>query len=487
MNTLVAAFENKTSGQAFTKNGAVTLPTSGVKCVDLFAAIGSAQKMDDVLNMFEVAYREHKEIATRVALWGRDARGGAGRREAFRYILRWLEVNDFEMFTRVLAKTPELGRWDDVLCVQTDAGREIAFGMIARALAAGDRLAAKWMPRKATPKDDTAARLREFLGLTPRQYRKLLVRNTAVVETAMCSKNWAEITYEHVPSVAAARYARAFKKNDEARYGEFIESLKKDPSKKINTATLYPHDLYKTLWSGNQDDYAEQAWARLPDYIPEGLNYLPMIDTSSSMMTGSGATGMTCMDLSVSLGLYLMERQKGAFKNRGLTFNTRTEWIVNDPTKSLRQRFTSTRGANWGGSTSLQSAFDLLLDTAIKNNVRAEDMPTHIVILSDMEFNRATGNAYASSYYSRSENRTSENFSEIDRKYAKAGYTRPTIIFWNLNARVGNSPVTYDEYGTAMISGFSPAIMKTVMTQKVVTPLESLLETVGVERYNIFE
>jgi hypothetical protein len=114
-------------------------------------------------------------------------------------------------------------------------------------------------------------------------------------------------------------------------------------------------------------------------------------------------------------------------------------------------------------------------------------MPTHIVILSDMEFNRATGNAYASSYYSRSENRTSENFSEIDRKYAKAGYTRPTIIFWNLNARVGNSPVTYDEYGTAMISGFSPAIMKTVMTQKVVTPLESLLETVGVERYNIFE
>lgn len=487
MNTLVAAFDNKTADVALTQNGAVTLSTSGAKCVDLFAAIGSAQNMNDVLTLFEGAYREHKEIATRVALWGRDARGGAGRREAFRFVLRWLEVNDFDMFTRVLAKTPELGRWDDVLAVETDAGRAVAYGMIGRALAAGDRLCAKWMPRKATPKDDTAARLREYLGLTPRQYRKLLVRNTAVVETAMCAKNWAEITYEHVPSVAAARYARAFKKNDEARYNGFIESLKKDPTKKINTSALYPHDLYRTAMYGNQEDYANEAWKRLPNYLPDGVSMLALVDTSGSM--GCTASGQVqCIDVAVSLGLYLAEKNSGPFANRCINFNDKAEWISTDPNWSLRQRFQKIYGSNWGGSTNFQSAFDLILTTAVKYGVRPQDMPQYLLVLSDMEFNACVSfGDYRSSYYSRSDRRTSENFAAIDAKYAAAGYKRPKVIFWNLNARAGNSPVKMDEGDTALISGFSPAIMRTVLSQKTVTPLETLLDTVGVERYNIFD
>jgi len=482
MNALVAAFENSTSDLALTANGARTLSTSGSKCVDLFGTVGSPKNLDQFLDLFAQAYKEHKEIATRVALWGRDVRGGSGRRDTFRAVLKWLERNDFDVFERVAAKVPELGRWDDLLVVDTPAGREVAYGMIGRALAAGDRLCAKWMPRKATPKDLTALHLRQFLGLTPRQYRKVLARNTEVVESQMCAKNWAEIKYEHTPSVAAARYARAFKKQDGTRYQEFLDSLKKDPSKKINVGTLYPHDLYRTALQGGQAEYANEAWARLPNFIPEGIRLLPLVDTSGSM--SSPASGqVSCMQVAVSLGLYIAERNTGPFKDRAINFNTKSEWIKTNPKDRLDKRLRDMQTSNWGGSTNLQSAFDLILDTAVKHNVDAKDMPTHLIIMSDMEFNSATGQG---GYYSRSEQRTSENFSTIDNKYARAGYTRPSIIFWNLNARVGNSPVTMTETGTAMISGFSPSIMKTALSNKSVTPFETMMDTIGNDRYDVF-
>ena len=487
MNALVASLENSsTSAVAYTANGARTLPTSGAKCVDLFAALGSIQNEAQAVQMFAQAYAEDKKIATAVALWGRDVRGGAGRRAAFRAILKHLEVVDFEVFTRVLARVPELGRWDDVLSAQTEAGRAIAYGMVARALIAEDRLCAKWMPRKASQSDDTAARLREFLGLTPKQYRKVLVKLTDVVESKMCARHWSEISYDKLPSVAAARYARAFKKRDQARYEEYLQSLVKDPTKKINVGALYPHDLVRTACYGGQDTYATAAWKQLPNFIAEGISILPLVDTSSSM-TCPASGQLTCMDAAISLGLYLSERNTGPFKNRAINFNDRSEWIIDDPTQSLSARYYKMRQANWGGSTNLQSAFELILGAAVKGKVPQADMPQYLLILSDMEFNSACNYGSRSYLYDRGGAAKSENFAAIDAKYRAAGYERPQIIFWNLNARAGNSPVSMLEGNTSMVSGFSPAVMKSVLGQKTVTPLDSMLDTVLTPRYNVFD
>lgn len=482
MNALVASLENtSTAAVAFTANGARTLPSSGAKCVDLFATLGSIQNEAQAVSLFSQAYAEDKRIATAVALWGRDVRGGAGRRAAFRAILKHLEKIDFEVFARVLARVPELGRWDDVLVAETPDGQALAYGMVARALMAQDRLCAKWMPRKASQTDATAARLREFLGLTPKQYRKLLVKLTDVVETKMCARHWTEISYDKLPSVAAARYARAFKKRDQARYEEYLQSLVKDPSKKINVGALYPYDLVRTARYGGQDQYATAAWKQLPNFIAEGVSILPLVDTSGSM-SSPAAGQVTCMDAAISLGMYISERNTGPFKNRMINFNSVSEWIVDDETKSLANRYNHIQRANWGGSTNLQSAFELILKAAVKGRVPEADMPEFLLILSDMEFNIATGTR---SYYNR-DTPTSENFAAIEAKYAQAGYKRPKILFWNLNARAGNSPVGMLEDGTALISGFSPSVMKTVLSQKMVTPLDAMLDVVLVDRYDVF-
>ena len=71
----------------------------------------------------------------------------------------------------------------------------------------------------------------------------------------------------------------------------------------------------------------------------------------------------------------------------------------------------------------------------------------------------------------------------IARKYKLAGYELPKVIFWNLNARLGNTPVKYDERGTALVSGFSPAIMKSILSATQFNPAEIMLETINSERY----
>lgn len=481
MNAFVDAIEGR-NAPALTLNGAETLATTGSKAVDLFAIIGAPTDLPATVRLFGEAFSENKDLAARVALWSRDIREGAGRRQVFREILQYLEKNDFDAFSRVLVKVPELGRWDDVLVAQTPAGRKLAFTMIAKALSEENGLCAKWMPRQATKTDSTAVELREFLGLTPKQYRKLLVRLTNVVEQKMCAKQFDEINYSHVPSVAGARYAKAFRKRDTERYEAWLESLKKDPKAKVNTGALYPHDLHRTAVYGGQESFAEEAWKRLPDYVPADTRLLPLVDVSGSMCT-SVSGNIQAIDVSVSLGLYLAERNKSAFANKAITFSSNPSWISVNPKTSLKSRFNTIRGAEWGMSTNLEAAFELILNTAVKNKVPHSDMPTHLLVLSDMEFNQCT-EGFGRTRLGGSPR--SENFANIEQQYRAAGYERPQIIFWNLNCRSNNNPVSKDENGTVLVSGFSPAILKTVLTQKNVTPLEAMLETVGKDRYAIY-
>lgn len=63
----------------------------------------------------------------------------------------------------------------------------------------------------------------------------------------------------------------------------------------------------------------------------------------------------------------------------------------------------------------------------------------------------------------------------------------PTVIWWNVNGREGNSPVTYTSTGTGLVSGFSPSIMKNLLSSKTLTPLDLVLDTIMKERYVLSE
>ena len=450
-----------------TANGMATHQSSLDPTVDLFFAIG-ASRGRDITGAFARAYAAEPDVAMKILFWARDVRGGAGEREIFRQVLKWLEVYHPQRIEANLALVPEFGRWDDLLVFNTPRMQTLACDVIARALIEGNGLAAKWMPRQGP----VANRLRGYMHLSPRAWRKLLVGLTQVVETPMCAKAWDTINYNHVPSVASARYQKAFNRHDAVRYTEWKNSLKTGEGK-INAQAVYPYDIIRSLVQGDAE-VAVAQWEALPNYLGDNA-ILPMVDVSGSMTSpvgGQAGAGLTCMDVAVSLGLYVADKQQGVFRDMWLTFtrDSHIDVLRGDLAAKYRQI-----RSNVGYDTNLESAFASILRVAVENKLPAQAMPRYLLVLSDMEFNPAWAGGKSLTAF------------ELARSmFQQEGYECPRLVWWNLNARAnatGNSPVRFDQQGSAMVSGFSPSLMKSILAAKNFTPRDVMLETIGAERY----
>jgi len=477
MTTFVNAVVNQS---ARTENGMKARQSTANALTDLFFKIG-AMRGQNVIPAWTAAKVQDPLLAFRIALWTRDVRGGAGERKLFRDILVDLATSDPYHCVSLSRKIPELGRWDDFLVLFGTPCEEYAFACIGQALEDGEGLCAKWMPRQG----EAAVKLRKYLGWTPKFYRKRLVELTKVVETQMCAKDWDNINFNHVPSVASGRYKKAFSRHTE-KYKEWTAALvSKDPevakTVKVNAGAVYPYDVlkgvspygYHASYNQSNLDHIRAQWDALPNFVGNA-NILPLVDVSGSMTSKAGGyqskSTVTCLDVSVSLGLYLAEKNTGKFKDTFLTFSALPELLHlrGNILDKVKQMVTS----KWDMNTNLHLAIRKILETAVAGNVPKEEMPAILLILSDMQFDQCA--------------RYDDSAMEmIARKYAEAGYTMPNIVFWNLNAH-DNVPAKFDDKGVALVSGFSPAIVKGVLAADLddFTPEAIMLKTIMSERYD---
>jgi hypothetical protein len=479
MSTLLNAMRTNDS---FTENGMTTNSTSLNNCVDLFFQIGAMRGADKqrLINVFTKAFGENPLTAMKLLFWARDVRGGAGERKIFRDIIEYLAVNRTESLSKNLSLISEFGRWDDLLVLVDTPLEAQALGLISEALNQHNGLCAKWMPRPNVnnrEKNRYATALRKFLGLSPKEYRKLLVENSNTVEQLMCAKEWGKIEYSKLPSKAMSDLMKAFSKNDLARFQEYLASVEKGEVK-INAGAVYPYDIIKNLKNGSSKG-ADVQWNALPNYMDNNTEKVfPLVDVSSSMNTPAGGnSNVTCMDVSISLGLYISERNEGPFKDAFITFHeSPTLEVVKG---SLSERYNQMARSRWGGSTNLEAAFKLILNKAVASNVSAEEMPTMVLILSDMEFNEAVGSRWGGE---GTWNPSAKNM--ISEMYRKAGYEVPKIVFWNIQSRSDNNkPVQFDENGTALVSGFSPALLTNLLAGKEMSPYSMMMSVIDSERY----
>ena len=471
MNAFVNAVANQ---EARTANGMKARKSSANALVDLFYNIG-ASRGKNIVPAFTAAYVQDKELALRIALWARDARSGAGERQLFRDILTHLEKTDPAAASAMLKKVPELGRFDDLFVFKSPALKAEAYTLLGDHLRARNGLAAKWTPRKG----EVAREIREFFGMTPKQYRKSLVALTKVVETQMCSNDWDNINFNHVPSQAARIYKKAFNRHS-VKFAEYVQKLVSgDKTVKVNAGAIFPHDVLKGVVSAygsksynkTELDHITAQWDALPNYVGDA-NIMPIVDVSGSMTCPAGKnTGVTCLDVSVSLGLYLADKNKGAFHGTFLTFSSAPELLTLKG--NIIQKADQMVKSNWNMSTNLHAAFNKILSTAVKNNVPQSDMPKMLLILSDMQFNACVQHDDSA-------------MQMIERKYAEAGYDMPGVVFWNLNAS-DNVPVKSDKSGAALVSGFSPSILASILgaDPQEFTPEGMMMKTIMVDRYKL--
>jgi len=433
---------------SYTTNGALQHESSGNKCLDLFSVIGNLRECSrtDVLERFEQAFNENPKLATQVAYWARAARQGSGERKTFYTILDELAKTSPEFVANNANTLASLGYYKDLLRYFNIDGVVTAF---AQAIKSKHRLACKWAPRKG----ENARKLRDELGFTNKQYRKWIGEHSETVEDLMSSKLFSSVNYSSVPGGAMRKYKDAFMKRDLARFDEW----KNDKNTTAAVSATYPHQVIEV--AAGDEALADKMWNNLEDFIVEGENILPMIDTSGSMI------GMP-LQVAISLGMYLAEKNKSEFKDTFLTFSESPE-LVRLEGHGVADRMRNIGQANWGMNTDFTKAYDLILQSAVTYNVDKSSMPTMLLVLSDMQFD--------DSQDGWNSNVPKVHFDDIKAKFNKSGYEMPKLVFWNLNSYSGNQS-TMNEDGVCMVSGFSPSIMKAILSCEDFNPMNVMME-----------
>lgn len=448
------------------ENGMPAHSTTDSKVLDLFTLLGTRPTPEQLGPMLTRAYGENPELTLKALFHSRDVRGGKGERDSFRMAIYDIALQRPDDLRNLVQYIPEYGRWDDLHTLFGTPLQAEALLTIRNGLAAGNRLTAKWTPRKG----EIANEIRHYLRLSPRSYRKMLVNGTKVVESQMCANEWEAINFSHVPSNASKIYAKAFNRHTPEKYQMWREALKTgNDGAKINVGTLYPHEIVQE--ARKDGDYPfEEAWTKLQETFPAfEEKILPVCDVSGSM------NGLP-MDVSVSLGLFFSQRNTGPFKDCFVTFSAQPK--LQKLTGNLKSRLRQLETAHWDMNTDLIAVYNLIGQAAAKS--APEDMPTTILILSDMQFDQAVewGKGY---------NMAGGNaMQELDKRFAAIGRQRPKVVFWNLRPEGAKTqPVKQHESGAALLSGFSPAVLRAVVNNRLesFTPYNVMLETLNAERY----
>lgn len=505
MSDFLNAMKNATNF-TYTENGALTHKSTGTDLYDMFALGGAMRTRsdEDVILMFQKAYKENPIYAMKCLFYLRDVRGGQGERRFFRTVMKYMAKYNADAIRDMIQHIPEYGRWDDLYVFVDTPLEKDAFEFIKGQLALDVQcktpsLLGKWLKSENTSSAESrklAHITKTYMGMTSRQYRKtlsILRARINIVERLMSENRWDEIEFDKIPSRAGLIYKNAFARHDierEKNGARTYEDFAKDTTTKVNAKALYPYEVVdkalnrmRGTWGPNTvalDDtdrlMINKYWDNLADYFNgKTFNGMAIVDTSGSMC---GSEASAPINVAISLGMYCAEKAKGPFQNHFISFESNPHFIEVEGVDFCDKVYRVSR-APWGDSTNIEGAFDMMLDVAITNHCTQDEIPQNLIVISDMEFNYCvSSNAYRSSWGGGGVNDTL--FEKMRAKWAAHGYAMPHLVFWNVQARQNNIPMR-DEKNVSYVSGMSPVIYEMLLSGK--TAQDLMYEKLDSERY----
>ena len=479
-------FLKKESAVTYTENGALAYSTTGNECLDLFFRAGAMRGADekDISNLVIRAYTENPEKTMKILFYVRDIRQGLGERRFFRTAIKALLKCYPDAVERNIPFFAEYGRYDDLMTVIGSSCESTAVDEIKKQLNSDIEamqknenvsLLAKWLPSVNASSAETKTlgkRTAKLLGMNEKKYRQTLSALRKYIDIIENRLRESDYTFEYskMPSCSMFKYRKAFLRNDNERYCKYLESAM-NGKEKLNASVLYPYEIIRQCLCGqdkNEILSLDATWKNLPDYADNNENAIAVIDTSGSMTWG--CAGVRPIDVALSLGIYFAEHNKGTFANHFITFSENPRLIEikgKDIYEKVKYCMKFTEYAN----TNLEGVFNLVLNTAVKNKVPAEEMPSKIYIISDMEFD-----------YCIEGGNNSTLFNAMQRKYKNNGYKLPDIVFWNVNSHQENMPVNMSDTGATLVSGFSPVVFDMTISGDM-SPISIMEKVISSERY----
>lgn len=404
-----------------TENGDMSFNSTTNPLIDILFLTEYYQK-----NLFELPKLEANEYNRLFSMFMRDPRYGMGKRDIGRVLMNMTNCS-----TDNIVKA---GRVDDLFTYLT----EERLNWLKREIENGNELVKKWMPRYSSKHLMLARAIARRWGMTKQQYGKFIKCNT--VENKLSRKDTDSIVFEHVPSLAAIKYAKRFAKGEDTkdRYEAYLADVragKKDL--KVSTTSVY--DIYKNRESIDADLFFEKL-----EKI--AISCVPVVDTSGSMMDNNDSFGKA-----LAVGHYLakcstyMPNKVVSFSSHpmlitlGESLKSRGGglWVDYHSDSQYRKEIASMYTGDCS-NTDLAKVMDLF--------AMVDDVPEYIVILSDMEFD-------CGSKHSKD---------TLMKIWKEKGY-KTKIVWWNFNSRATTCP-EMDSEGNIFMSGYNPMLLKFLST-----------------------
>lgn len=467
-----------------TENGALAHATTMSPLLDAFGALTRDLTPLTLVDHLNKAWAVSPLRTLQLIAYLRDARNGLGERRLYYYAAVWLAGLHPEAYKANLALYLDVGCYRDLLALleatavltgtrareatQLDPAYQL---FISRLRETKPDLAAKWAPSEGCHHDWLARAFAKSLGLTNKQYRQMLVTKRAelkLVESALCQKRDADITFSRVPSRAMLKYAKTFSSVANhpelaTRYAEYLDAVKAGTAK-INSGTLMAYEIAKRA----REPTAEALWADTVTRLKTAgtmADMVAVVDVSGSMSGHQPIPGVSAMDIAISLGLLVASVSQAA-AGRIITFSQRPVFVDVKLDQPLVTQLGLVKNSQWDMSTNFTAVFKLLLSQP------ADTAPKRLVVFTDMQFDAAGGKTTP--------------FEQIKADYTAAGRVMPQILFWNLAAARGTTqalPITVDDHGTALISGFSQNLFTLFTETTELNPLTLLND--ALDRYPV--
>ena len=189
-------------------------------------------------------------------------------------------------------------------------------------------------------------------------------------------------------------------------------------------------------------------WAANGAAAPGTGNMVPVIDVSASMNQDDSIP----MFAAIGTGIRIAEQAIPALRNRALTFSENPTWF--DLTAHEGDFVSKVQAvmadSNWGGSTNLIAAVELIVAALQRGRVSTEDAG-HIVlvVLSDMAIDAGDSGV-------RAWDATAQ--ARVSKVCTDGGYRPFHFVWWNLSKTEG-FPCPTSDSNTTMIAGYNAALL----------------------------
>ncbi len=439
----------KLNAEKRTENNDIAYNTTGNVLIDLlFMADFFTKNLDQVT----LGQSEKEKL---FAMYMRDPRDGKGYRDLGRRLM--------ELAGNTPEEILEAGRFDDLWHIPNYDN----IGRLFKELYEGNALAKKWMPRLKGKDAAYAQILRQLLGISEKEYRKL-IKATDTVEYKLSYAVPNEeaspldelfrkgvvshplldsIDFEKVPSLAMVKYFSAFLRKEETkeRFSKYLEDVKSKKAK-LHTATARVTDAYKVTKSAETEEVdvlakqiVEQETAGL------ALNAICVLDTSASM-TWTSSGDQSAYDKATAVAHALATSSTYA-KNQVVSFSSRPR-LMTIRGSTIKEQYQSMHTGDCS-NTDLGRVFNIL------KGLRS--YPDFVIVLSDMEFDQGSVTS-------------KKEWANL----AKANGAHTKLIWWNFNTRNRTTP-EMDEYGNFYLSGSD---LNTLMLIPGVINMEEYIDSI---------